>query len=311
MRTVIAIAAAALLLLAALPAGAEPGVTITSAEGNGSTATVAGTATFEVADGPIDVGGSIAGFANADAAKALGISLTGAEIEILDDGLRFIWHVEDLPEQVPPEGIRYTWSFVAADRSYQLQAKSSNLASVTTTEDPVGHAQQAASAEPWFQLRGACQGSYQGTGVAGCYHLAFLEGEFDAANDTVTMEMPFDTRDSIGRLVGEGFSRGVAVTANETAGASLTAALQAVVSTTATGSFLNGWDTVYTGPSVAAFAGKSGQKAPPFGAEWQPLDLDEATGAFSGTVTGLSAANDTVVVRACNVTTCTFAEVAP
>ncbi|CAN5294823.1 hypothetical protein BH23ACT9_BH23ACT9_03670 [soil metagenome] len=217
----------------------------------------------------------------------------------MDDGLRFIWLVEDLPETVPPEGIRYTWSFLAGGQSFQLQAKRSNVASVTTAEDPVGHALKAASMEEWFQLRGACEASYRGTPTAGCYHLAFLDGAFDAAANTITIDMPFGTRDSIGRVVAETFQPGVEITANETAGASITGSFQAVISNNTTSSFINGWTSVFTAPVVQLGVGKS-TTSPASAAYSTVADYDPATGAFSGTVSGLTAVNNTVFARVCH-----------
>jgi hypothetical protein len=134
-------------------------------------------------------------------AEAAGIDLVDAKVLPLPDGsgLRFIWEVSNLPAQVPPEGVRYNWSFTAGGAQFQLQAKRTNLASVTTTEDPVGYVQQVSKGD-FFQLRGACQTSYQGTPAAGCYHLAFLKGAFDVANKQVSIDVPYQTRDSIGRL---------------------------------------------------------------------------------------------------------------
>jgi hypothetical protein len=250
-------------------------------------------------EGPLDIGGALTAFAGASTPAGPMVTLTDAHIELLDDGLRFVWHVTDLPDVVPPEGVRYTWSFAAGGQTFQLQAKSSNLASVTTTEDPAGHGLQAASQEGWFQLRGACEDAYRGAPLAGCYHLAFLDGAFDPAADTVTIDMPFGTTDSIGRLVGDTFRSGVEITAIETAGASITGSFQAVASTTALGSFINGWQSVFTGPTVQLGVGKPGL-ANPAAASYTTTATLNPDGTFSGTVSGLTATNSAVYARACH-----------
>lgn len=300
MRTRLTATAIGLLLLAGLPAEAESQTTTIQATAiaDGGTAVVSGVADILAPEGPIDVGGTSIAFAGAGTPAGDAIELTGAEIELLGDGLRFTWHVADLPEVVPPEGVRYTWSFAAGGQTYQLQAKRSNVASITTAEDPVGHAQQAATTEDWFQLRGACQESYQGAPVSGCYHLAFLDGAFDPVADTVTMEMPFDTRDGIGRLVGETFRRGVQITAVETAAASIAGSFQAVVSNNSTSSVINGWEPVFTGPVVELAVGRPGLN--PAAASYSTTATLNPDGTFSGTVSGLTAANSAVYARACH-----------
>jgi hypothetical protein len=295
MRTrLITTALVAALALTSLPAGAD-GAISGSAVVDGSTATVSGTALIDAPEGAFSVGGTKTAFA----AAGTPIELAGADIELLDDGLRFIWRVEDLPATVPPEGIRYTWSFLAGGKSFQLQAKRTNVASVTTTEDPVGHALQAASTEDWFQLRGACEEMYRGTPTAGCYHLTFLDGEFDPDADTITVDLPFGTRDSIGRAVAETFQRGVEITPNETAGASIAGSFQAVISNNTISSFINGWTPVITGPVVQLGVGRS--TANPNTVNYATTaDYDLVTGAFSGTVSGVTALNDTVFARVCH-----------
>ena len=118
----------------------------------------------------------------------------------LSDETRITTAFTNVEPVVGADGLVRIFAFTAGGQSFQLQAKRSNLVSVTTAEDPVGHANQAASGEDWFQLRGACQESYQGTPVSGCYHLAFLDGAFDDDANTVSMFMPFDTRDGIDRV---------------------------------------------------------------------------------------------------------------
>lgn len=306
-RSILLSALAALLVLTAVPVSADDPSVSGTASATGSTVNVNGVATFVDNTGPFDVGGTKTAFANSDVATALGIDIQSAEVDVQQDGVEFVWHVADLQE-VPPEGIRYTWTFTAGGQQYQLQAKRTNMASVTTTEDPVGHAQQLASQGDWFQLRGACQTSYQGTPMSGCYHLTFLEGSFDAANDTVTMFMPYEVKDSIGRVVAPTFTRGAEIVPALSAGSSITATVQAVASTSSTESYINGWDAFYAGPSVQAFVGKAGDVGPDFFETWTTLDLAE-DGTFSGSIPDRLPGEDTVHLRACNLTTCATATV--
>jgi hypothetical protein len=212
----------------------------------------------------------------------------------------FTWRLADVPDTIPPEGVRYTWAFAAGGQTYQLQVKSSNVAGITTTEDPVGHAEQAASRTTWFQLRGACEDAYRGLAVSGCYHLGFFQGTVDPVGNTITMVLPFGARDRIGRVVAESFTRGTEITPVETAGASIAGSYQAVVSNNTTSSFINGWKPVFTGPTVQLGVGRPGL-ANPMTATWSGVaDYDEATGAFSGTVSGLTATNSAVYARICH-----------
>ena len=298
-----------IVALAAVPATAAPSVAITSAVRDGTTAIVNGTAAFPAITEAQSVQGSNTAFANPEAAAALGIDLVDAKILPLEDGsgLRFIWQLSAMPEQVPPEGVRYTWSFAIDGTQFQLQAKRTNLASITTAEDPVGHAKQATVGD-YFQLRGACVASYEGTPTAGCYHLAFLKGKFDAAAKTVSMDVPFNTKDAIGRLVAPQFKPGSIIVENLTANMSIVAALQAVIGNTSTSDYINGWEPYYAGKRVDLAVGS---------ATASPLALNYTTPAtltgdtFSGTVAGLTGSATTVFARACNGTECQYAKLTP
>lgn len=270
-------------------------ITVERAQLDGDTLTVRGSATFS-ADEPQDVGGFVTeSFAAPELSDTLGMALTGATIETLADSLRFTWVLESLPAEVPPEGIRYTWSFGVDGRQYQLQAKRSNLVSSTTAEDPVGHAQQAG--QDFFQLRGACDAQYLGTPISGCYHLAFLDGEFDIENGTVSMDVPFETTDAIGRLVAGDIKPGASLVAVETAAMSIAASAQVFVSNTLSSNYLNGWktyhvDRVELGVGTADDAPKS----------WTAAEMARDR-TFTGTVSGLTS-TDTVYARACAGATC-------
>ena len=295
------------LLALAIPALAESSVTVDEATYDGAgKAAVTGTATLDPVVEAQSVGGTNTNFARTEVADAAGINLVEGKIEPLANGsgLRFIWVVTGLPAQVPPEGVRYTWAVSIGSTVYQLQAKRTNLISVTTTEDPVGHVQQATKQADFFQLRGACQASYQGTPSSGCFHLAWLTGKFDAAAKHVYVDWPYNTKDAIGRLVAPDFKPGAVLNESQQAGMSISAGLQAAVSNTTSSDFINGWTPYFVGPRVDLAAGAASVA--------DPSALTYSTpGVLSGTsytaqVSGLTAAKPTVWVRACNGIDCVF-----
>ena len=305
--------ARSLVLLAAVigtmlpgPASAAPSVAITGVTVTGGTGAVTGTAAFEAITAAVSVGGTNTNWGPAQAAplaEAAGINMVDAKIAPLPNGLRFIWELSNLPAQIPPEVVRYTWSFKIGSNQYQLQAKRTNLASITTAEDPVNHVQQAANQKEFFQLRGACVTSYEGLPTSGCYHLAFLNGSFDIAGKKVTMDLPYQTKDEIGRVVAPDFVPGAVIEANETAAMSITAAFQAVVGNTTTSDYTNGWSSFYAGPQVTL--GVAAASAEPETVTYSsPGSLNGGT--FNGTVTGLTASKNTVFARACYGTECSY-----
>lgn len=308
-----ALLAAAMLVVTASAVSAAPQVSIAGATAVGDTVTVQGTAVFP----PITEAQSVVGVeafpqagavGGSDAGNMAGLKLVDARIVPISDGLRFTWVVEDMPDQgIPPEIVRYTWGFKVKGRLFQLQAKSTNVASSTTVEDPVGHAQQAAGQRPFFQLRGACTTSYLGTPIQGCYHLAFLQGAVDPAANTISVDLPFNTRDSIGRLVAPEFVPGEVLQDNAgdgTAGMSIAASFQAVVSNTATSQYINGYDSWFIGEHLDVAVAQAGLN---------PATVTYTTkasrdgDAFSATLTRASATHNTVYVRACHGTQCAFA----
>lgn len=303
-------AVAALVMLAAPHASAAaPAVAITSAVLDGGVAQVTGTAAFPAITEGQSVEGVHTEFTEPEIAKAAGIDLVDASIAPLADGsgLRFVWHLDSLPAVVPPEGVRYTWAFRVGETQFQLQAKRTNLVSITTVEDPVGHAKQAAVGD-YFQLRGACVANYEGTPTAGCYHLAFLEGAFDSDAATVTVDLPYDTRDAIGRRVAPEIRPGVVIEENQTANMSITAAFQAVVGNTSTSDYLLAWEPYYVGPRVDLAVG-SANASPTSLSYATPATLDGDT--FTGSVGGLGGSASTVFARACNGVLCEYAKLTP
>ena len=314
-RSLVALAAAGLMLVPG-QASAAPTISISGVTVNAGSGSVSGTATFDPITTPQSVvgeyvtlgGGAVGTSAVGDAA---GLKLTGATITPIAGGLRFTWLLESMPAQVPPEGVRYTWAFKIGTRVFQLQAKRTNMASITTLEDPMGHINRLKDQKDFFQLRGSCVSNYFGTPeealvVAGCYHLAFLNGAFDVANKTVTVDLPYNTKDAIGRSVAPEFVPGAVLVDNggeSTANMVISAAFQAALNTSDTARFINGIDPYYTAPQVVL--GVASPNQDPSAVTYSaPGILSGST--FSGTVSGLTASKNTVYARACSGTECSY-----
>lgn len=317
--------AAAALALAAGTAEAKPTAQVDDPLTNGHELFVSGTATFPAITEPQSVvtgastraAGQVGGSA---AGEAAGLGLQDGRIVPLPDGsgLRFSWHLSSLPAQVPPEGVRYTWSFKVGQRIYQLQAKRTNLVSLSTAEDPVGHLGQAQKQSDFFQLRGACVPAYLGVSVEtpagtqqvnGCYHLAFLQGRFDEASKTVSIDVPFRTQDAIGRVVAPDLVPGALLTDNggvNSAGMVIAASFQAVVSNTVVSRYINGVRPFYAGPAVEVAVGPAGGSGS--GLTYTTAAL-EPNGRFKATLpAGAPAEPRALFVRACHGVDCAFVE---
>jgi hypothetical protein len=307
LRTLAAVAAiGALTIGATAPAGAANSVSIANVSRVGSAATLSGSASFAEV-GAEAVGGTrtLGQVATTPVAEPAGLVLKEGRIAPLADGsgLRFIWEVTAMPAEVPPEGVRYNWTFAIGEKQFQLQAKRQNLTSVTTTEDPIGHVLQASKNSGFFQLRGNCETAYRGAAIAGCYHLAFLEGAFNTAAKTVTMDVPYNTKDSIGRLVAPEFKPGAVLLPSNTANTSIVAGAQAVASTADTGSYINDWNPYFVGQQVQIAAGPPGSAAEEL--EYFPATVNP-DGTFTGTLKGLSAQQTKYFARACSATACAY-----
>lgn len=307
-----ALLAVLLLTFQVSGASAAPTVGLSSATASGGSVTVTGTAAFPqitqpqsvVGDNAIITQGAAGG---SELGNMAGLRIVDAGISEINGGLRFTWFLQDIPDQgIPPEIVRYNWAFKIDGRLFQLQAKSTNVASVTTLEDPVGHAQQLQAQRPFFQLRGACVSNYLGTPSNGCYHLAFLNGNVNTTANTVSVDLPFNTKDSIGRLVAPEFVPGKTLVDNEgdsTAGMAIAASFQAVVSNTITSQYINGYDAWRIGGRVELGLGSFGQN-PASVSYTTTATLDGGT--FSETLANPAGAN-TVFARACNGTECAYA----
>ncbi len=288
-RATAAVGLAAALSLSTLAFGASVGEgdTVASAARDGETVTFSGFAnTTDPGASRIPGEFFLTEFADQQAADALGLDLQDAFIEEVEDGsgLRFTWQMAtDIPAEGVPEAVRYNWAFQAGDQTYQLQVKRTNLLNITTAEAPIDHAAELAEGDWFFQLRGACTPEYlvAGSPVAGCYHLGFFDGDVDTSTGTVSMVLPYEAEDAIGRLVAGTFRRGTPITESQSAGMSITASGQAVVSNTATSQFINGWGTYYPGTVVSVGLGDA--EGPTSG--YSLLDT-AGDGSFAGTLVG-------------------------
>jgi hypothetical protein len=313
-RPLVALAIAGVMLLPSTVTAA-PTVSITGVTVTGGTGSVTGTAAFEaittaqsvVSEDESTFGGAAPG--NSAAGDAIGLDIQNGTITPIPGGLRFTWIMGSMPPQVPPEGVRYTWAFKIGNNMYQLQAKRTNVASVSTLEDPMGHVQALRNNNNFFQLRGACVENYfpdSPQPVNGCYHLAWLSGTIDPANKTVSIDLPFETKDEIGRSVAPDFRPGAVLVDNggtNTAGMVISASAQAVVSNTNTAQFINGIKAYHVGPQVVLGVAAPNQD-PATITYSAPGVLNGST--FNGTVTGLTASKNTVYAKACNGTECSY-----
>ena len=299
-RPVLAVVATSTLaLLASAVTAAPTATTVDAVSVAGTKVTASGTALFDGVAPATSVGGTSTDFAGAPAGAAAGIELVDATIETLPDaaGLRFTWKLTSLPASPPPETTRYTWSFAAGGKTFQLQAKRTNMVGTTTVDDPAGHV-GAMGKSGFFQLRGNCGADFNGAPISNCPHLAFVEGAFDAANKQVTMDVPF------GLPAAPEIAPGAVLTAVETAAMSISAALQAGVSNTYVSDFINGWRPYFVGGGVGLATGSS--TIDPAKLSYTPATL--ADGAWTGTANVAKNAT-TLHVRSCEGTACSYTSV--
>ena len=310
----VALAVAASMALPGAVSAAPPSVSISGVTVNGGTGSVSGTASFAAAgtqsvvtEESTRADGQVA---NGPVGEAAGVQMTDASITPIAGGLRFAWHVTSLPEQTPPETVRYTWGFQIGDRLYQLIAKRTNLITLNTLDDPLSYIERLASQKSFFQIRGGCA-TYRGLPVNGCYHLGFLDGAFDVANKRITIDVPFEAKDSVGRVIVPDLKPGAIVqeyAGDFVGGTAVTAAIQYGALSNATVSAamqraINGLAPYHVGPQVALGVAAPGQD-PSTVTYSAPGTLSGTT--FSGTVSGLTASKNTVYARACSGTECSY-----
>lgn len=157
-----------------------------------------------------------------------GVDLLDTEIHQPDPDtptLRMNIHVSNLPVTGSlPETVRYSVPFRIGTSQWQVQAKLTNFSSVTLLDDPQGHVRPLGH----FQLRGNCTTSWQGTPVANCPHVAWLDGEFDTGTNTIRVDIPLG--------IASEFAPGNTMIKNTSSNATLVdimAAYNAVVASTA------------------------------------------------------------------------------
>jgi hypothetical protein len=277
---------------------------------SGSAVTVSGTGTFAGEATATMLGTDAAGDgpARAEVADATGVDLLGASIRQPESGYPYLdvtWKVSNLPgpDTAPataPEVIRYVASFAADDVTYQVQAKLSNLTSLTQVDDPAGHATHVGKS---FQLRGNC-----GTlvAVSNCAHLAWLDGTFDVARKEIRVRVP------VGSPVAPAIKPGAVITA-PTSGVTapfIYATYQAVVSNA------NTWDAVeyepelsYSVPQGTIAVGSAATGTDPANVSFGAPAAVGADGAFTKTLPSVASGHD-VFVKACFGTSCSVRTIA-
>jgi len=275
----------------------------------GGTLAVSGSASFG-GETPVHIAEDMAGDGpvSPDASRDLGVDLTGARVFQPDPDvpeLVFEWHVTDLPSPSSlPEAIRYTWPFKVVtptgEKLYQLQAKYSNLASITLADDPAGHARPPGQ---FFQLRGNCVANYpMSPGPANCPHIAWLTGSFDQAGKRVRIRLPLNAP------YAPDIKPGAALQRNLVINLTITASYQAVVSNADTSDEAL-WEEErgpYTVPTKDVRLGIAPAGTDPDAVTYgAPAALD-ADGGFSGDLStvGLDPGAYAVYVKACFAANC-------
>ncbi len=280
-------AAVAALALSTVAAEGDPTPPTLEVSGKvaGGVATVTGTAVAGE-PGRESVNGLPTSWADPTLGGHAGIELVDAFIEPVEDGLQFTWKVTDLHAPAPPEVVRYTWSFLIGEASFQLQAKTSNIASSTLYDDPAGHVTHAGSS---FQVRGNCEAEWLGTPVSNCPHIGWIDGEFDTANGEIRTTLPYDFHELV--------VPGAVIVEHQTAGMSIAASAQAVASNSATSSFINGWTKPYVAGLGVFLVAAPADVDPSKVRGGTPLEVGE-DGSFTGSIE--LEAGEAAFVRACS-----------
>jgi hypothetical protein len=204
---------------------------------------------------------------------------------------------------VQPENVRYVWSFLAGEKEWFVQAKSSAFAQSTTADDPTGVPTKTTRA---FQLRGNC-GMLPPPPAPGalnnCGHLAWLDGSFDATNKVVSVRVP------LGSSVAPALAPGALLTPTTAAADDIYAALQVGADQAATRDTV-AYETNYTVPQRIVQLGTAPAGTDPSAVTYGSPIVVGPDGAFSGSV-GTVAAGREVFVKACFGTSCAFGSVVP
>lgn len=225
-----------------VPPGSLPtAVGSLSASGTGTEVSVSGSTTFR-GEAPVTVSQDPAGDGPLapDLADETGVDLVAARAYQPDPASPFLffeWHLTGLPTHGSlPDSVRYTLPFQIGTRSFQLQAKLTDLASPGTAANPSGQASHSGNA---FELRGSC--SAVGPTVSTCSHIAWLNGSFDSLHDLVRVKVPLGVAPEI--------VPGAALARNQGAASDLVhiqAGYQAVAATAADEADWGGQDAGFT-----------------------------------------------------------------
>ncbi|MFN2545635.1 MAG: LVIVD repeat-containing protein [Actinomycetota bacterium] len=229
--------------------------------------------------------------------------------------LQFRWKVSKLPGPDPtvpataPETFVYTWAFLVNGKQYQVQAKLSNVGSTGTVDDPEGAVTHAGRS---FRLRGNCATL---VAVNNCSHLAWLDGSFDTASNTITVRVP------IGASFAPDIKPGAVISTTQTTGVttpSIYAAYSAGVTSFGTtvggqtvGNMADGatW-TSYAIPDRTVSLGVAPAGTDPAQVSYSTPAVVAADGSFTGAV-GAVPSGSVVFARACFGTSCGFSSVGP
>lgn len=175
--------------------GASAVTALTATHGAGAIE-VSGTVSFGgqhpvvVSDDPPGDGPGMVPVGDENGVDEPGIDLLAASLSVPDpDSPELVvrWLLGKLPPGGIPEGTRVALPFQVGDEVFRVQAKFSNAVSGSTPGDPAGH---VAAAGATFELQGDCTEDLQGTGFAGCDHLAWLDGAFDERTSTISARVP-------------------------------------------------------------------------------------------------------------------------
>jgi plastocyanin len=295
-----------------VPPGSTPTTTdVLSASASGGQVSVTGNATFQ-GEAPVTISEDAAGDPPA-AAAGLGdetgvdmVKATAYRPNPDSASIFFEWHLTGLPDSGSlPEAVRYTIPFKIGTAQFQLQAKLSNVASVTVVDDPPGHPGHVGNA---FQLRGNCLANWPQPQVplANCPHLAWLGGSFDPATDVVRIKVPIGIRPE--------FAPGAALQRNVSTNTSLvriSATYQAVASSGTTTGDEAEWGTdddtfTYRIPGKTVSLGIATAGTPQSGVSFGTAATVGASGDFTGSLStaGLAPGSYDVWARSCFGTNC-------
>lgn len=265
-------------------------VTSLDASVSGGTLEVSGRALFR-GEAPVIVGEDPEGDPPFHPELArFGLDATGLAIRQpnpLDPTLEFSIPLAELNFQPLPEAIRYLWQFSVGGEEFWIQAKTSDVSTVTAfSDDPQGSLTHIPGS---FRLRGNC--GEVGL-VATCVHLAWLDGVFDTGRNEVRINLPLDL------FAAPEITRGASIDPED----GMTASIQAVVSSDATS------DTVFQ--DIAYEIGGKTVRVGIVPAGSPPAFTTDATVAFDNTfsasldVSDLAPGDYDVWTEACFATNC-------